>query len=72
VDGTGSGLCSVEGFGIRIAEPSGSGTNEVAGKIDLREIGCEAGNWMELAEDRVKSWAWVLMVLSLWVLLPGC
>jgi hypothetical protein len=23
-------------------------------RIDLREIGCEAGRWMELAEDRVQ------------------
>jgi hypothetical protein len=62
----------VDGFGIRIAETSGSGTNELAGKMDLREIGGKDGNWMELAEDRVKWWAWVLMVLRRWVLLPGC
>jgi hypothetical protein len=44
VDGTGAGLCPVEGFSIRIAEPSGSGTNERAGAVDLMEIGCEDGN----------------------------
>ena len=41
----------MEGFGIRIAEPSGSVTNERgsvtnerAGTVDLMEIGCEDGN----------------------------
>jgi len=34
------------------------------------EIGCEEGRWMELAEDHVKWWALVLVVLKLCVLLP--
>jgi len=24
--------------------------------MDLRQIGCEDGRWMELAQDRVQSW----------------
>ena len=35
-----------------------------------REICCEAGRWMELAEDRVLWWALVLAVLNLCVVLP--
>jgi len=25
--------------------------------MNLREIGCEDGRWMELAQDRVQCWA---------------
>ena len=35
--------------------------------MDLREIGCEDGRWIELAQGRV---ALVLAVLNLLVLLP--
>ena len=38
--------------------------------MDLREIGCEVGRWMELAQDRVQWQALVLAVLNLPVLLP--
>jgi hypothetical protein len=38
--------------------------------MGLREIGCEDGRWMELAEDRVHWRDLVLAVLTLWVLLP--
>jgi len=38
--------------------------------MDLREIGCEDGRWMELAQDCVQWWALVLAVLNLEVLLP--
>jgi hypothetical protein len=33
--------------------------------MDLREIGCEDGRWMELAQDRVQWRALVLAVLNL-------
>jgi hypothetical protein len=33
--------------------------------MDLREIGCEDGKWMELVQDRVQWWARVLTVLNL-------
>jgi hypothetical protein len=38
--------------------------------MDVREIGCEDGRWMELAQDRVQWRALVLAVLNLRVLLP--
>ena len=38
--------------------------------MDLMEIYCEDGKWIELAQDRVERWALVLAVLNLCVLLP--
>jgi len=38
--------------------------------MDLMEIVCEDGRWMELAEDCVQWWALVLAVLNRCVLLP--
>ena len=38
--------------------------------MDLREMGCEDGRWMELAQGRVQWQALVLVVLNLMVLLP--
>jgi hypothetical protein len=35
-----------------------------------RNVGCEDGTWMELAQDRVQWQALVLAVLNLRVLLP--
>jgi hypothetical protein len=32
--------------------------------MDLREIGCEDGRWIELAQDRFQCWALVLKVLN--------
>jgi len=37
--------------------------------MDLVEIGCEDGRWMELAEECVQWWALVLAVLNHCVLL---
>jgi len=68
MDGTGSGSCPVVGFGISSVEPWGSATTV----LDLMEIGCEDGRWMELAQDCVQWWALVLAVLNLGVLLPQC
>jgi len=70
VDITGSGSCAVAGFGISGVEPSGSATRQLISKMDLREIGCEDGRWIELAQDRVQWQALVLVVLNLLVLLP--
>jgi len=39
--------------------------------MDLREIGCEDGSWMELAQDRVQWWNLLFAVLNLLVLLPN-
>jgi len=41
----------------------------VINKMDLKEIYCENGKWMELAQDRVELWALVLAVLNRCVLL---
>jgi len=52
VDGIGSGSCPVAGSGISVIEPAGSATTVLVIKIDLMDIGCEDGRWMELAHDR--------------------
>jgi hypothetical protein len=36
-------------------------------KLDLREIGINVVNWIQLAEDRVMWWAFVNMVMNLQV-----
>jgi hypothetical protein len=54
VDGTGSGSCSMTGFGISGVELSGYATRELISKTDLREMSCEDVRWMKLAQDRVQ------------------
>jgi len=54
MDGIGSGSCPVAGSGISVIEPSGSATTVLVNKIDLIDVGCEDGRWMELAQDRVQ------------------
>ena len=34
-------------------------------KMDLREVGCDAGDWMDLAQDRVEWLAYVRAVMNL-------
>jgi hypothetical protein len=58
MDGTGSGSCPVTGFYISGVETWGSAITVLVGKIDLSEIGCEVGRWMELAQDRVQWRLW--------------
>jgi hypothetical protein len=36
-------------------------------KIDLREIGISGANWIRLAQNRTQWWAFVIMVMNLWV-----
>jgi hypothetical protein len=36
-------------------------------KLDLREIGIDGTNWIQLAQDRVQWWAFVNMVMNLQV-----
>jgi hypothetical protein len=36
-------------------------------KMDLREIGVDGVNWIQLAQDRVQWWAFVNMVMNQWV-----
>jgi hypothetical protein len=51
VDGIGSGSCRIADFGFSGVEPPSSATRV------SDSVGCEDGKWMELAQDRVKSWA---------------
>jgi len=51
-------------------EPSGSATRELVSKVDLMEMGCEDGRWIELTQDHVQWQAFVLAVLNFLVLLP--
>jgi hypothetical protein len=37
-------------------------------KMDLRETGIDGANWIRLAPDRVRRWAFVKAVINLWVL----
>ena len=34
-------------------------------KMDLRKVGCDPGDWIALAEDRVQWWAYVRAVMKL-------
>jgi hypothetical protein len=34
-------------------------------KMDLRKIGIDGSNWIQLAQDRVHWWAFVKMVMNL-------
>jgi hypothetical protein len=36
-------------------------------KLDLREIGINGVNWIQLVQNRVQWWAFVNMVMNLWV-----
>ena len=55
MDGTGSGSCAVVGFGISGVELLCSVARRVLiSKMDLMEIGCEDGRWIEPAQDRVQ------------------
>jgi hypothetical protein len=36
-------------------------------KLDLRAIGIDGTNWIQLAQDRVQRRAFVNMVMNLWV-----
>jgi hypothetical protein len=48
---------------------SGSSTTVLMSKVDLRDMGCVNGRWIDLAQDRVQWRALVLAVLNLWILL---
>jgi hypothetical protein len=36
--------------------------------MDLREMGIDGANWIQLAQKRVQWWAFVSTVMNLWVL----
>jgi hypothetical protein len=52
---SGSGSYPMAGFSTGSVEPSGSATRDLVNiKMGLREIGCEDGRWIKLAQDRVQ------------------
>jgi hypothetical protein len=63
--------CSALRLFTEDTDPSASTTIKLISKLDLREMGCENGRWMELAQDRVQWQALVLAVLNLQVQLQG-
>lgn len=34
-------------------------------KLDLREVYCEGGRWMELDQDHIQLWSLILVMLNL-------
>ena len=58
VDGAGSGSCPTTGFCFSHVEPSSCAT-----RVSFN-VGCGDGRWVELTQDRVQSWAFVLEMLS--------
>jgi len=36
--------------------------------MDLRETGINGVNWIQLAQDMIQWWAFVSMLMNLWVL----
>jgi hypothetical protein len=68
VDLTGSRALLMVDFGIISVEPLSSATTVLVSKMNFMEIGFEDGRWMELAQDCVKWWALLLVVLNLQVL----
>ena len=36
-------------------------------KMNLREVGCDPGDCIDLAEDREQWWAYIRAVMNLWV-----
>ena len=36
-------------------------------KMDLREVSCDPGDWIDLAEDRDQCQAYVRAVMNFWV-----
>jgi hypothetical protein len=43
--------------------------NDSTSYIDLREVYCEDGWWIDLAQDRIHRRSFVVAVLKLWILL---
>ena len=35
-------------------------------ELDLGEVGCDCGNWIELAQDRDQWQAYVRVIMNLW------
>ena len=50
------------------ADPNLALADSLDNKMDLREVGCDAGDWIDLAQDRVQWQAYARMVMNLCVL----
>jgi hypothetical protein len=37
-------------------------------RTDLQEVGCEGKDWIDVAQDKERWWAFLNVVLNLWVL----
>jgi hypothetical protein len=48
-----------------LGRPSCRGDDNV--KIDLKEVGCEGRDWIDLAQDRDRWHALVYVIMNLWV-----
>jgi hypothetical protein len=63
--------CTGEGIGVYrvlVGRPKGKRPlKEDNINMDLREIGSKGENWIFLAQERVQWWAFVNMVMNLWV-----
>ena len=46
-----------------LARPSRRWEDDI--KIDFKEVGCDSGEWNDVAQDRVKWGAYVRMVMNL-------
>ena len=70
MDRTGSRSCPLAGgFGNDCPEHPDSATRILINKTDLKEMVCESGRWIELAQDRVRWWdALIMTVLSIRIL----
>jgi len=53
------------GLGTSSIELCGSVTTVLVTRVDLTEIRCEGGRWMELAQDHVQWQALVLLFIYL-------
>jgi hypothetical protein len=65
----GGGERCLQGFGweARIRRPLGRPRRRWDDniKMDLREIGIDGANWIQLAQDRVQWWAFMCTVMNL-------
>jgi hypothetical protein len=67
--GEGRGVCRVLVGRPEGKRPLGRSRCRWEDKIEmyLREIGINVANWIQLVQDRVQWWAFVDMIMKLWV-----
>jgi transposase len=57
-------------YGVLVGRPEGKrplGRPRCRWEDNIREIGIDGANWIQLAQDRVQWWACVNMIMNLWV-----